>query len=290
MLELRVRAVDAGERWLRTYVATARNPKGRALAELRFRCYFCPFFERLDLGELNGDHVRSYRLFLEEYGLRPGTVTHVLSDLRCLLRWAASIGLLARSPFPPRVLPRLPELPPRGFDDRELATLMAVRGRTGFVLRLLLGTGLRWAEACRALRDHVRNGFLEVANTKSGRLRRVPLTRPLLEEIAAIGEPRLVPFAAGSPGSFSRSVRRRTGIAGFHVHRCRHTFAMRWVEAEGNLAVLQAILGHRDLTTTMRYARVTDALVWREAHDVADKLQIGVLEDFDAELGVERDF
>ena len=56
---------------------------------------------------------------------------------------------------------------------------------------------------------------------------------------------------------------------GFHVHRCRHTFAMRWLEAGGNLAVLQQILGHRDLSTTMRYARVTDDLIEREAARVA---------------------
>ena len=36
-------------------------------------------------------------------------------------------------------------------------------------------------------------------------------------------------------------------------------------QAGGNLAALQHILGHRDLTTTMRYARVTDAFVEQEA-------------------------
>jgi site-specific recombinase XerD len=63
-------------------------------------------------------------------------------------------------------------------------------------------------------------------------------------------------------------VRYHSGIADFHVHRCRHAFAMRWLEAGGNLAVLQQILGHRDLSTTMRYARVTDDLIEREADRV----------------------
>jgi len=60
-----------------------------------------------------------------------------------------------------------------------------------------------------------------------------------------------------------------TGITDFHLHRCRHTFASLWLEAGGNLAVLQQILGHRDLSTTMRYARVTDDLLEREARRVA---------------------
>ena len=43
---------------------------------------------------------------------------------------------------------------------------------------------------------------------------------------------------------------------------------MRWLEAAGNLAVLQQVLGHRDLSTTLRYARVTDELIEREADRV----------------------
>lgn len=232
---------------------------------MRFIRYMVGFFGAERLCDLSGDRVRAYRQALERrWSLRPYTVTHVLSDLRCLLRWAVSAGLLERSPFPARVMPRIAEVPPRGFDEAEAARLVAVPGRAGFVLRLLLGTGLRWAEACRATRADVRGALLEVAGSKSGRLRRVPLSTGLRTEIAG-HDGRLVPYAAGSPGSFSRTIRRRTGIADFHVHRCRHTFAMRWLADGGNLAVLQQILGHRELTTTMRYARVTDELIEREA-------------------------
>jgi integrase len=169
-------------------------------------------------------------------------------------------------------MPRIAETPPRGFNACEVAILSSFTGHAGFALRFLLGTGLRWAEACRATRDHVRGALLEVGNSKSGRLRRVPVSVELLAEIEVHGYQRMVPYAPNSPGSFSRMVRRRSGIADFHVHRCRHTFAMRWLEAGGNLAVLQQILGHRDLSTTMRYARVTDELVEREANRVDRKL------------------
>lgn len=260
----------AGLRWLMHYVATARNAKGQRLAATRYVTHLLPWFGDRELDAITGDDVRAFRLELERRGLRPHTVTHVLSDLRCLLRWAVSAGLLARSPFPARVMPRIAEVPPRGFDDLELEVLAALPEPHGFVVRLLLGTGLRWAEACRARRADVRGRLLEVATTKSGRVRRVPLGGALLAEIATRAD-RLVPYAAGSPGSFSRWIRHWTGIEDFHVHRCRHTFAMRWLAAGGNLAVLQQILGHRDLTTTMRYARVTDELIEREAARVAQR-------------------
>src|SRR5262249_18746965 len=88
---------------------------------------------------------------------------------------------------------------------------------------------------------------------------------PALREEIAHGGERIVPFAPNSPGSFSRRIRHYTGIPDFHVHRCRHTFAMCWLANGGNLPVLQHILGHRDLTTTMRSGRVPDALVTQEA-------------------------
>ncbi len=254
----------AARLWLARAVATSRNAKGRVLAATRVRRYLEPLLGRRPLRALSGDDVRGYRLALEARGLAPLTVVHVLSDLRALLLWAVAEGRLARSPFPRRVLPRVPERCPRGLLASEVATLEALPEPWGFVLRLLLATGLRWGEACRARREHVRGAWLEVEATKSGRVRRVPLPAKLLKEVCA-RRGRLVPYAALSPGSFTRTVRRRSGLAGFHPHRCRHTFAMRWLEAGGSLPVLQELLGHRDLSTTMRYARVSDELVEREA-------------------------
>jgi integrase len=267
----RARLADVAPLWLARAVATARNAKGRALAATRVRRHLLPLLGRRPLRALSGDDVRGYRLALESRGLSPQTVVHLLSDLRALLLWAAAEGWIARSPFPHRVLPRVPERAPRGHDACEVARLVALPEPWGFVLRLLFATGLRWAEACRVRREHVRGAWLEVAQTKSGRLRRVPLAPALRRELLARRGP-VVPFAAGSPGSFTRVVRRRSGIAGFHPHRCRHTFAMRWLAAGGSLAVLQELLGHRELATTMRYARVSDDLVRREAARVHARL------------------
>lgn len=262
---------DAARAWLARAVATTRNAKGRDLAATRVARYLLPALGRRPLRALTGDDVRAYRLALERRGLAPQTVAHVLADLRALLLWAEGERLVARTPFPRRVMPRVPDRLPRGLADDEVATLVAMPDPWGFVVRLLVGTGLRWAEACRAERAHVRGEWLEVERTKSGRVRRVPLTSALRAEVCA-RRGALVPFAAGSPGSFTRVVRRRSGIADFHPHRCRHAFAMRWLAAGGSLAVLQELLGHRDLSTTMRYARVSEDLVRREAARVARRL------------------
>src|SRR6059036_3129537 len=142
-----------------------RNAKGQRLPATRFARYASVLLGDYPLPELGGDDIREYRLWLEQdIRLSPHTVTHMLSDLRCLLRWAVSVGFLERSPFPVRVMPRIVEDPPRGFTAQEVSILTSFGGHGGFALRFLLGTGLRWGEACRATRDHVRGLLLEVGN------------------------------------------------------------------------------------------------------------------------------
>jgi integrase len=180
------------------------------------------------------------------------------------------MGLLDRSPFPRRVMPRVQEQPPDRLSDEEVAQVLAIREPYGFVVRLALGTGLRWGELTRAQASDIEGEMLVVSQTKSGRVRRVPVAPGLLREIRGrVG--RLVGFSVKSPGSFATAVRRETGIARFHVHQLRHRFACRWVEQGGNLAALQQILGHASIVTTQRYARLSDDAVRREAERVTSQ-------------------
>lgn len=265
----------AAERWLESYVQTQRNEKGQRLTAQRVRDFIEPFFGHMLVERVRREDVRSFRLWVEARTALSGTsVWHVLSDVRCLLNWCEDSGLVERSPFPRRVMPRLQERPPDRLTDEEAAKIAALEAPYGFVCRLALGTGLRWGELCRAQAADVKRvrvpgsvedqWFVEVSQTKSKRVRRVPLAPGLLAEIRGrVG--RLVGYAVGSPGSFAGAVRRLSGVEGFHVHQMRHTFACQWLERGGSLAALQQVLGHASITTTQRYAKLTDEAVMREA-------------------------
>jgi integrase len=233
------------------------------------KLYLTKYFTGL-LGTIDGDSIRAYRLWLEKQKIGEGTisantVTRVLSDLRAFLNWAADSGRIERSPFPRRVMPRIPETAPKGFTSEERAALTALPEPYGFTLRFLLGTGLRWNEATSAQAGDVKDGVLQVVKTKSGKVRRIPLPEALAVEVRSrIG--RLVPFT--SHGSFAKVVRKQTGIKGFHVHRTRHDYAIQWLADDGSLATLQELLGHAHISTTMRYARITQDLVRRETDRV----------------------
>lgn len=260
----RLTVVEAAGRWLETYIATARTVKGRSQTAARVEKYLKPFFAFVPLWKVTPEHIRRYRLRLEGQDISPTTVWHILSDARCLLRWCEEVGLVERTPFPRRVMPRLQERPPDRLSEPEVARVLAIREPYGFVVRLALGTGLRWGELCRSQAAHVEGDMLVVSQTKSGRVRRVPLAQELLREVRGrVG--RLVPYAEGSPGSFTKAVRKATGLERFHVHQLRHTFACQWIERGGSLAALQQILGHASVVTTQRYARLSDNAVRREA-------------------------
>ena len=132
----------------------------------------------------------------------------------------------------------------------------------GFIARLGIGTGLRWGELTRVQSTDIQDGQLVVQHkTKSGKVRRVRLSRELLQEVRfRVGK--LVPL--NDPSGFARQVRRLTGIEGFHAHQMRHTFASQMLERGVSLAALQSMLGHSSVTVTERYARISDEMVRSE--------------------------
>jgi integrase len=274
---------ELGRAWLRTYVASARNEQNAKLAAARFDRYAVTFFgASTPVSNITRLSLEEYRVWVqarrktvrrkiggeirEEQGprrLAVQSVRHVLSDMRAFLLWCHEHGEIRESPLPRRFLPRAPESAPQGFTVDVAAKLRGMPGELGFTLRFLLGTGIRWSEASRARRDHVdRTGMLTISQTKNGRVRRVRLPPAVLQEIESrVG--RLIPFA--SSGSFTRAVRRLSGVADFRVHRCRHHYATSWLERGGNLEALKIVLGHSSLAMTERYAKPTEAFAAQEA-------------------------
>lgn len=251
------------EKWLTTAVPITRNPGCVSMAAQRVRDYLVPALGSKRAGHVTTDDLRSYRLWLERTTkLSPATVGHVLADARAMFRWAEDAGYIARAPIPRKLLPRIKERPPDRLTDAEVDALLAMPEPYAWVCRLAIGTGMRWGELRRARTDHVQNGMLELGETKSGKVRRIPLTPDLLQEIRGrVGL--LMPFTSGS--SFTTAVRRHAGIQRFHPHQMRHTFACGYLEAGGSLPALQEILGHASIITTQRYARLSETAVREEA-------------------------
>jgi integrase len=174
-------------------------------------------------------------------------------------------------------MPRIPERAPDTLTREECAVLRELPEPYGFVLRFLLSSGLRWGEMVRAQTSDIRDGVLLVGQSKSGKVRRVPLPGPIVAECSRrVG--RLCPYTDSV--SFNRRIRELVaehletlteeerkpldGLKRFHVHLTRHTYASEWRDAGGSLAGLKVVLGHSSVTVTERYGHIGDDMVSRE--------------------------
>lgn len=255
-------------RWLKVYIAARRIPRNVISTTNRTKLYMLPFLGDMLAHKVTKDDLRTYRLHLEGKGLGVGTVRGYLADACCLFRWAEDSGHMDRAPIPRGLLPVVQEEPPKRLTDEEVLRVVALQDPLGFACRLLLGSGMRWGEFTRAKASDIsKDGVLTISQTKSRKVRRVPLPPSLGAECRNhVGK--LVPWARPCSDYFNRKVSAQAKVPGFHAHRLRHTFAYRWIEGEGSLAGLQRVLGHASLDMSLRYVRADEAMVQREAERV----------------------
>lgn len=272
-----VRAVV--ERWLDVYVRVARNAKGAKLTRQRADNYLLRFMGNTPAADVTKDTLRRFRAWLEALTdpdtkarkLGDTSVKHILSDARCVFLWALDSGLIDRSPLPRRMMPKLEEAAPRALSPEDQARASAAPEPYGLCVRLLLASGARWSELCRATTADIQGGELVIAGpTKSKKMRRVPLPPALLAELRTrVGK--LVPFGSKDNSWVNRAVRDHSGVEAFSAHRCRHSFGFNYMAAGGNLLVLRELMGHSTVELTARYAKPTAALVREDARRVMER-------------------
>jgi len=145
------------------------------------------------------------------------------------------------------------------------ALLNSLSGESLLIASVCLATGARWSEAEGLRVSQVRNGQLHFSGTKSGKNRSVPVDDALIAMLDTHLEERYGSNKALAERYFQygyaifRKAVDESGLTlpkGQLTHVLRHTFASHFIMNGGNILVLQKILGHANLTMTMRYAHL----------------------------------
>ncbi|EGU42959.1 phage integrase family protein [Vibrio ichthyoenteri ATCC 700023] len=126
------------------------------------------------------------------------------------------------------------------------------------LVKICLATGARWGEAENLKPSQIANGQITYLNTKSKKNRTVPINEILFNELMDVEPYSNNRKFIGALAAF-RSALARAEIdlpAGQNTHVLRHTFASHYVMGGGNIVKLRDVLGHKEITTTMRYAHL----------------------------------
>jgi site-specific recombinase XerD len=267
MTPLRQRLLD--DLRLRNYSPRTIDVYVRAVA--RFARHFGRSPDRL-----GPEHVRQYQLHLLEQRASWSRFNQAV----CALRFFYAVTL--RRPGALVLLPygKKPKPLPAVLSPDEVRRLFeAVRDpRDRMILQTAYAAGLRVSEVVRLKVGDLdsRRMVVHVRHGKGRKDRLVPLSPVLLDRLRHYWRqhrPREWLFpgqAAGrhlSTGQVQRLCRRAVRAAGIGkkatMHTLRHSYATHLLEQGTDLATLQKLLGHNQLSTTVRYTHVGQSLLQR---------------------------
>jgi integrase len=279
---------------LRASVSLGADPVAERLRsasnnEVHLRLRILPALGRKALDEITHEDVAALRRRLIDEGLSNSTVNRHLATLRSMfnqaLRWRVFDGRNpAAAPGELREVAR-----DRYLSGEETRALVAALVRSPCqdavaTLALLIVTGARKSEVRLATWDLVDldRGTLSVVRSKNGRPKHIPLSPVAV----AILRRQAARRAAGNPHVFPSRTRpvmpladlrwtwqwakRAAGLSDdFRIHDARQSFASALANAGIPLYEIGAVLGHRQLATTTRYAHHAPARLVETASTAA---------------------
>jgi integrase len=202
----------------------------------------------------------------------PMTVNRELELLSNMFNVAINWGYARHNPASSKVVKRFrgQSLRERYLTAEEEKRLFALLPEPAHSVALTsLHTGMRFMEVLSLQPENVdlerREVTITATNSKSRRVRHIPLNDVALGVLAkamagGVGRPRVFTYEDGSNVKSIRTVFEKAvkaaGLTGFRFHDLRHTFASRLVSRGADLNTVRELLGHRDFTTTLRYAHL----------------------------------
>ncbi len=244
-------------------------------------------------GQVDHGDLREYLFSMKDRGLAPSSIRRSLSSIRAYFRFLVEEGVTAEDPTERLESPLAGRPLPKVLSRQETERLLEAPStdhpshwRDRAILELLYATGMRVSELTGlSVRDLDLEGRWCLVRGKGARERMVPfgeaagtalrrylgVYRPDVDRGESGG--RLFLNRQGRPLSrmgvwtVVREAARRAGLEkrGVSPHVLRHTFATHLLEGGADLATVQELLGHADISTTQIYTHV-DREYLRDVH------------------------
>ncbi len=217
------------------------------------------------LQDIRSDDIVEFLVYLRDLGRSESTRANRFRTLRNFFNWCQRERLIKVSPVKGVQNPvvHLEAVKPYTRDEID-RMMVATSRRPAQALRdqvavaLLYNTGMRAGELCTLKPEYFQDDTILV--TGKGKRQRwlglEPTTHRLLRLYMNTRrvEHRYV-FSLSVTGLYQviRVLAWHAKVPNAYVHRFRDTFAVRFLEAGGDVETLQTLLGHAEITTTLRY-------------------------------------
>ncbi len=199
------------------------------------------------------------------------SVNRCMAALRHMMRKAVSWNMLKMNPFAAGESLAIKEnnLRFRYLSEDEIEKLLPeLKPHLRDIVECGLHSGMRRGEILSLKWAQIRNDHIYLQKTKSKKSRQVPINDDQAVLFKQIRQRQHLTseYVFTRAGNYITPVNsgfnaalRRAGIEDFRFHDLRHTFASHFIMRGGDLKSLQEMLGHSNITTTMRYAHLSQA-------------------------------
>ncbi|MDE0715691.1 MAG: tyrosine-type recombinase/integrase [Gammaproteobacteria bacterium] len=261
-------------RYLESHVRVNLKPNTVDGIERTLRLHVLPRLGDLRLSEVDRPGVAALHHALRDH---PPLANRAVLALSGMLRVARAWGVLPPGPNSCGSVRKYREEARERFlspaEYRKLGAVLAGAEADGSELpsaiaaiRLLLLTGCRKNEIVTLKWDDIDRGIGEIRlrDGKTG-LRQVPLTPAVESVLSGIPRKRGNPWviAGRKAGGHLKGIdlawrrlREKAGLLDVHIHDLRHSYASRSLALGEGLSTIGDLLGHRDVSTTARYAHL----------------------------------
>jgi integrase len=236
--------------------------------------HIMPLWGQAKLTEITREDIQGFQAWMVTDGFKPGTVNRYMALVKYIFKLAEKWEVIDKSPAGGISKVADNSRKERYLTKEETARLLAVlkgwpsRIMADLIMFLIL-TGARKSEASQARWEYInwQTGVWTVPApmSKSGKPRYIPLSQAaiaLLEKQRKNGS-RYV-FLSPKTGRGMNlchhawdKIRKQAGIPDVRVHDLRHNYASLLVNHGRSLYEVQKLLGHADISTTQRYAHLS---------------------------------
>lgn len=230
-----------------------------------------------DIASVSTTDLRKYQAHLKSLGLQASTINVKIQSIKVFYNWLAENGHIEKSPL--GALRKLKEIKKNlAFlsEDEIIAMFNACKNlEEKAILSALIYLGLRRSELVNLKIVDIDGNQVNIIG-KGSKGRKLFLPESALsvinEYVAGHNSEYVFPSSRG--GNYSTEairlkinrIAKNAGIDESRIeqitpHVMRRTFATNLVESGVNMGVIQRTMGHSDIETTMRYAKIRDTAV-----------------------------